>query len=149
VADAFEAARRAADAGRPERGARARPVQDRRADRFTGGTPAGARNRGVVVACVVVLVSAWNITNIGAVASEVAHAYGVSLATVGLLTAALVLTHTAVQIPAGKASDRFGAAHRRSGFDRHRRRRRARAAGARGRAAIPARLIIGLASIRR
>jgi MFS family permease len=38
-----------------------------------------------------------------------ARAYGVALATVGLLTTALFVTHTAIQIPGGKASDRFGA----------------------------------------
>jgi MFS family permease len=52
----------------------------------------------------------WNIANIGAVASDMARAYGVALATVGLLTTALFLTHTLMQIPGGRASDRFGAA---------------------------------------
>jgi len=56
----------------------------------------------------------WNVSNVGAVADEAAHAYGVSLATVGLLTTALFLTHLAVQLPAGRACDRFGA--RRVGF---------------------------------
>jgi len=56
----------------------------------------------------------WNVSNVGAVADEAAHAYGVSLAAVGLLTTALFLTHLAVQLPAGRACDRFGA--RRVGF---------------------------------
>ena len=36
-------------------------------------------------------------------------AYGVGLATVGLFTTALFVTHLAMQIPGGRASDRFGA----------------------------------------
>jgi MFS family permease len=49
------------------------------------------------------------LTNIGAIASEIAISYGVSLATVGLFTTALFITHMAVQVPGGKASDRWGA----------------------------------------
>ena len=51
----------------------------------------------------------WSISNVGAVADELAADYGVPLATIGLLTAALFLTHFAVQLPAGRAIDRFGA----------------------------------------
>ncbi len=40
--------------------------------------------------------------------SQMADAYGVSLAVVGLFTTALIVTHTAVQVPGGRASDRFG-----------------------------------------
>ncbi len=50
-----------------------------------------------------------NVANIGAVASEMGVAYGVSLTVVGLFTTALFLTHTAVMIPGGQAIDRFGA----------------------------------------
>lgn len=51
----------------------------------------------------------WNISNVGAVADPLADAYGVSLAAVGLLTTALFVTHLAVQLPAGRGADRFGA----------------------------------------
>ncbi len=51
----------------------------------------------------------WNISNVGAVADVVADDYGVSLATVGLFTTALFVTHLAAQIPAGKTADARGA----------------------------------------
>lgn len=50
----------------------------------------------------------WNISNTGAVAEPLAGAYGVGLATVGLFTTALFVSHLVMQIPGGKASDRFG-----------------------------------------
>ena len=67
-------------------------------------------NRGVVAGCALGVASGWNFGNVGAIPSELADAYGVALATIGLLTTAMVLTHLAVQIPGGKASDRFGPA---------------------------------------
>ncbi len=60
---------------------------------------------GLVMGCAV----GANVANIGAVASEMSVAYGVSLTVVGLFTTALFLTHTAVMIPGGQAIDRFGA----------------------------------------
>ena len=51
----------------------------------------------------------WNVANVGAVATRLSHAYGVSLAVVGLFTTGLFLTHAALQIPAGRLSDRLGA----------------------------------------
>jgi MFS family permease len=51
----------------------------------------------------------WNVSNVGAVADPLAQVYGVSLPAVGLLTAALFVTHLAVQLPAGRAADRLGA----------------------------------------
>jgi MFS family permease len=51
----------------------------------------------------------WNVSNAGAVADPLASAYGVSVAAIGLLTTALFLTHLAVQLPAGRGADRFGA----------------------------------------
>jgi MFS family permease len=50
----------------------------------------------------------FNVSNVGAVADEVSHAYGVGLAVVGLFTTALFVTHAAMQVPAGRLSDRFG-----------------------------------------
>jgi MFS family permease len=51
----------------------------------------------------------WNVSNVGAVADPLASAYGVSVAAIGLLTTALFVTHLAVQLPAGRGADRFGA----------------------------------------
>ena len=50
----------------------------------------------------------FNVANVGAVADEVAHSYGVGLAVVGLFTTALFVTHAGMQIPAGRLADRFG-----------------------------------------
>jgi MFS family permease len=62
----------------------------------------------VVAGCALGATSGWNFGNLGGIASELADAYGVGLATIGLLTTAMVMTHLAIQIPGGKASDRFG-----------------------------------------
>ena len=51
----------------------------------------------------------WNVSNVGAVADPLGEAYGVSLAAVGLLTTSLFVTHLAVQLPAGRGADRYGA----------------------------------------
>ncbi len=51
----------------------------------------------------------WNIADVGAVADELAGAYGVGLALVGLFTTVLFLTHMLMQLPSGRLSDRFGA----------------------------------------
>ncbi|TML87325.1 MAG: MFS transporter [Actinobacteria bacterium] len=51
----------------------------------------------------------WNITIVGAVATDLSHSYGASLATIGLLVTVQFLVHMALQIPAGHAADRFGA----------------------------------------
>lgn len=66
--------------------------------------------RGVVAGCALGVTSGWNFGNVGGVASELSRSYDVALATIGLLTTAMVVTHVAVQIPGGKASDRFGPA---------------------------------------
>ena len=58
--------------------------------------------------CALGVAAGWNFGSVGAIASELSRSYGVSLTTIGLLTTALVVTHVAVQIPAGRASDRFG-----------------------------------------
>ncbi len=50
----------------------------------------------------------WNVSNVGAAADPLADHYGVSVAAVGLLTTALFVTHLAVQLPSGRAADRFG-----------------------------------------
>jgi MFS family permease len=68
----------------------------------------------VLGGCALGLATGWNVANLGAVASTLAGAYGVSLAVVGLFTTALFVTHLAMQIPGGRAADRFGA--RRAGL---------------------------------
>lgn len=70
--------------------------------------------RAVLGGCAIGLGSGWNVANVGAIPSHLARSYGVGLAVVGLFTTALFITHLAMQIPAGRASDRFGA--RRTGF---------------------------------
>lgn len=70
--------------------------------------------RAVVGGCALGLATGWNVSNLGAIPSELADAYGVGLPTVGLFTTALFATHLLMQIPGGRASDRFGA--RRAGF---------------------------------
>jgi MFS family permease len=66
-------------------------------------------NRGIVAGCALGVAAGWNFGSVGAIASELSRSYGVALTTIGLLTTALVVMHVAVQIPAGRASDRFGA----------------------------------------
>ncbi len=65
--------------------------------------------RAVVGGCAVGLATGWNVANIGAIPSHLADSYDVSLAVVGLFTTALFVTHLAMQIPGGRAADRFGA----------------------------------------
>jgi MFS family permease len=55
------------------------------------------------------LPAGWNAANIGSVALGFSHAYGVSLLVIGLFTTALFVTHSAIQVPAGRLCDRFGA----------------------------------------
>jgi MFS family permease len=50
----------------------------------------------------------FNVANVGAVADEVSHAYGVGLGVVGLFTTGLFLTHAALQVPMGRLCDRLG-----------------------------------------
>jgi MFS family permease len=66
--------------------------------------------RGVVAGCALGATSGWNFGNIGGIASELSRSYEVGLATIGLLTTAMVITHLAMQIPGGRVSDRFGSA---------------------------------------
>jgi MFS family permease len=70
--------------------------------------------RAILGGCALGLTTGWNVSNTGAVAQQLAHRYGVGLATVGLFTTALFLTHLIMQIPGGRTSDRFGA--RRTGL---------------------------------
>lgn len=51
----------------------------------------------------------WNFSSISAIADPIGRAYDVGLPTVGVMTAALVASHTLFNIPGGQAVDRFGA----------------------------------------
>ncbi len=64
--------------------------------------------------CALGFATGWNIANTGSVAVQLADVYGVELAVIGLFTTALFITHVGMQIPAGRAADRFGA--RRTGL---------------------------------
>jgi MFS family permease len=50
----------------------------------------------------------FNVANVGAIAPHAARAYDVHLWVIGLFTTALFVTHAALQVPAGRLSDRFG-----------------------------------------
>ena len=65
-------------------------------------------SRGVVAGLAVGGCLTWNVSNVGAVADPLAEHYDASLATIGLLTTALFVTHLAAQLPAGRGADRFG-----------------------------------------
>ncbi|HJU47280.1 MAG TPA: MFS transporter, partial [Gaiellaceae bacterium] len=64
--------------------------------------------RAVAGGSAVGFAAGWNIADTGAVADELAGAYGVGLGVVGLFTSVLFLVHMAMQLPAGRLSDRFG-----------------------------------------
>jgi MFS family permease len=51
----------------------------------------------------------WNIAALGAIATRLSHAYGVGLTTIGLFTTVQFVLHMAMQVPGGRAADRFGA----------------------------------------
>jgi MFS family permease len=51
----------------------------------------------------------WNIGILGPIATELAHAYGVGLATIGLFLTVQFVMHMVMQIPGGRVADRWGA----------------------------------------
>ena len=53
--------------------------------------------------------SGWNLAILGPVATQLSHAYGVGLTTIGLFVTAQFVTHVALQLPGGRAADRLGA----------------------------------------
>ena len=65
--------------------------------------------RAVTAGSAVGFAAGWNIADVGAVADDLAAAYGVGLAVVGLFTTVLFLSHMLMQLPSGRLSDRFGA----------------------------------------
>src|SRR2546426_10909499 len=51
----------------------------------------------------------WNITVLGPIATRLSHAYGVSLTTIGLFVTVQFIVHMVMQVPGGRAADRWGA----------------------------------------
>jgi MFS family permease len=51
----------------------------------------------------------WNLAALGPVATRESHAYGVGLTTIGLFVTVQFVAHMAMQIPGGRAADRWGA----------------------------------------
>jgi MFS transporter, NNP family, nitrate/nitrite transporter len=69
----------------------------------------GIGRRAAVGGIGIGVAAGWNIAALGAVATRVSHAYGVGLATVGLFTTVQFVLHAVMQIPGGRAADRWGA----------------------------------------
>src|SRR3979490_985119 len=67
------------------------------------------RTRATLGAFAPAFTPGFNVANVGAVADQVSHAYGIGLAVVGLFTTGLFVTHAALQVPMGRLSDRLGA----------------------------------------
>jgi MFS family permease len=51
----------------------------------------------------------WNIAVLGPIATQLSHVYGVALATVGLFVTVQFVMHMVMQVPGGRAADRWGA----------------------------------------
>ena len=68
----------------------------------------GRSGLGLAAAVGVGTAVGWSMSNVGAVAPELAPAYHLSIASVGLLTTVVFVVHTLMQIPAGRLADRFG-----------------------------------------
>jgi MFS family permease len=74
-------------------------------ERGGGGIGARAAFAGVGVG----VAAGWNIAALGAIATRLSHAYGVGLAVIGAFTTVQFVVHMAMQIPGGRAADRWGA----------------------------------------
>jgi MFS family permease len=51
----------------------------------------------------------WNIAILGPIATRLTHDYGVGLTTIGLFVTVQFVVHMLMQVPGGRAADRFGA----------------------------------------
>jgi MFS family permease len=51
----------------------------------------------------------WNIAVLGPIATQLSHRYGVGLTTVGLFVTVQFVVHMVMQVPGGRAADRWGA----------------------------------------
>ena len=70
---------------------------------------AGIGGRAAAGGLAVGVAVGWNIAALGAIATRLSHAYGVGLATIGLFTTVQFVMHMVMQIPGGRAADRWGA----------------------------------------
>jgi MFS family permease len=68
----------------------------------------GIGTRALVGGIGVAMAVGWNIAALGAVATQLSRAYGVALATVGLFITAQFVVHMLMQLPGGRAADRWG-----------------------------------------
>jgi MFS family permease len=66
-------------------------------------------DRALLAGSALAFTAGFNLANIGAVAETASRQYGVGLGVIGLFTTALFVSHAAMQVPAGKLCDRFGA----------------------------------------
>lgn len=73
------------------------------------GSEAGTGRLAMAAGWLVGFAVGWNFANVSADAPGLADDYGVGLAAIGMLTTIVVLGHTLVQLPAGRAADRLGA----------------------------------------
>lgn len=64
--------------------------------------------RASIAGFLVVAATGWNFANVGPAAEVLRDVYDTSLGTIGLLVSALVLAHTAMNIPAGQLADALG-----------------------------------------
>ncbi len=69
----------------------------------------GIGRRAAAGGLAVALAVGWNIAALGSIATRLSHAYGVALATVGLFITVQFVVHMVMQIPGGRAADRWGA----------------------------------------
>jgi MFS transporter, NNP family, nitrate/nitrite transporter len=69
----------------------------------------GIGSRATAGALAIGVAAGWNLAALGPVATRESHAYGVGLATIGLFLTVQFLFHMAMQIPGGRAADRWGA----------------------------------------
>jgi MFS family permease len=69
----------------------------------------GVGRRATAGGLAVGVASGWNLAALGPVATRESHAYGVGLATIGLFVTVQFVLHMAMQIPGGRAADRWGA----------------------------------------
>jgi MFS family permease len=69
----------------------------------------GIGKRAAVGGVGVAVAVGWNITLLGPIATQLSHVYGVGLATIGLFVTVQFVVHMVMQIPGGRAADRWGA----------------------------------------
>jgi MFS transporter, NNP family, nitrate/nitrite transporter len=65
--------------------------------------------RGVVGGMAVAVAVGWNLAAVGSIATRLDRDYGVALATIGLFTTVQFVMHMLLQLPGGRAADRWGA----------------------------------------